>query len=922
MKNWTKRIIPLALAGVLVTVSFVSAFWNSDEAVHVSAGGIENSTLAIGTHLIHISALTQELYDIASASAGESGQDRVYYKSELSNGAWCDISGANALTAITGGAQGAFGTSARVSDTVIAALFFTHHTKSDGITYDLRTGQAVNIFDIRNPYDLELMEELSPLKMQYDLFVETQGESEQGTAKIARIDIFWQTSVEDQVTAECDADLAALQAYLDAIRPEGDTVRMGVVQERMDAVDAKRRAQVFTVLDEVLPVFIEELQTLTDTETENEDGESETTPGVASDTSLQSAVNESMSNVQAALIYQQGRMLAEGVTVLSAAAYQASNDLIDHAKAGNHAACDVDVEILVNLSDIENGRIVDKEAELALLRDSLISQATGRFTAALAAEADDDYRNAEAGQAAGAVLRAIAAESIGAMSICRSELEFLIDALTQRVTASEGMDYIDERLALTTGWYSAGGDVFKDGADACVTDHIDFLSRLKRTLQLAAGGTEIDRLQAQKAAQQTDYMDALDKNDLAGAKRIEGLIAETDEQIAALEDEANARMSDLEEQIAALREQLADETEDGTGEGDGTGQAGAGGPGDGSGQTGADGTGDGSGQAGADGSGDGSGQTGTGETGQTGAGSATARQIQALEGELSALAASLSGNTAGSLVGGLRGASLAIVRNGGDLDELGSSIDSLGAMLDTNFKLIFPALNDIYAAMKEKSALDGDHSFDAAIAAVEQLILDNKTAYDAAMAQERAAAEFDDLSKAYFASAPAELQGLGTEEQAAVYLGALKAYSEQVPGDTAGRLMQAEAQRQMNLGNPLVFRRINDPASEYLPVTSIASFLKMRYVWNRNLNQAVLERGAAYYIFTTYSDQVLRSKDSSQTEYMRLPAKYLSCVHVPEEYAQANFSCEAVYFPGTEYGMLFSEKFQAACDGLLEQLLT
>ncbi len=61
-----RRRILLSLALVLVAAIgtltvLVRAVWNEEEAVHVTPSEIEDSTLAIGTHLIHLSALTDEL---------------------------------------------------------------------------------------------------------------------------------------------------------------------------------------------------------------------------------------------------------------------------------------------------------------------------------------------------------------------------------------------------------------------------------------------------------------------------------------------------------------------------------------------------------------------------------------------------------------------------------------------------------------------------------------------------------------------------------------------------------------------------------------------------------------------------------------------------------------------------------------------
>ena len=132
--NQTKRLLLsaaiLLVAGALVLGTLrVQGFWDESKAVHIKADEIESSTLAVGTHLIHLSALTDAIYAIAEQSAEDSGQSQIYYKSELGGGAWFDITSASSLEDITTGGM-------PITDEEMEELFFTHHTKSDQITYD------------------------------------------------------------------------------------------------------------------------------------------------------------------------------------------------------------------------------------------------------------------------------------------------------------------------------------------------------------------------------------------------------------------------------------------------------------------------------------------------------------------------------------------------------------------------------------------------------------------------------------------------------------------------------------------------------------------------------------------------------------------------------------------------------------------
>ena len=61
---------------------------------------IDDSTLFIGTYLISLAGMSDPIYEKAIDSASDSGQDKMYYKSELAGGAWFDVSDAEKLTDI------------------------------------------------------------------------------------------------------------------------------------------------------------------------------------------------------------------------------------------------------------------------------------------------------------------------------------------------------------------------------------------------------------------------------------------------------------------------------------------------------------------------------------------------------------------------------------------------------------------------------------------------------------------------------------------------------------------------------------------------------------------------------------------------------------------------------------------------------
>lgn len=840
-------LLPL-LSGLLLA----RGYWDGDTAVHVAAGEIENSTLAVGTHLIHLSALTGEIYEIARMSAEESGQFGLYYKSELGGGAWFDISAASSLEDITSGGT-------PVGGDVIEALFFTHHTRSDGITYDLRTRQAVSLFDIRSPYDLESLDELAPLKMQYDLTLQAGGES----SVSRRIDRIWQTDVSRppdsesalKTAGEYDKILADLQRYLDVLA-DGDDCRteMQAVSGVMEAVDAGRRCLVFSNLEPALDAYLAELAAQG-----GGDGEEPAAPA-----ELISAAAESLENVRSALVTYSGAMLDEGATVAGAVEYALSNGLIRDAAASDHAACDTDAGRLIALDNLLRDVIANRGLELALLEETLLPAATDAYTRALWAGESGEYRAEVEKKASRAVLNRIASENAGEADTRRGELEFFIEAACSRLDPQSAAELITERLAMTAETFSAGipQDAFAEGAGESVEAHIRFLTGKQRALELARGGNEMDVLSGEKAELQTERLSALDRGDLAQAAALEEALEALEGRMRGLEAESSARLAQLRSRIGELQGQLADT------------------PGD----------------------------------------QALAGRLSAAQTELAALENGLSDGTLGAMAARMKQEALSAIRGeglpgagggsagggaaapeggsaGGEAAAAERAVSALTALLPADAALVLPALQEIHDAL----ILSGNG--ESLLEPIERAILENPGA----------------LRKNPDADALGELaEGYGGAEAAA----ALQLYYEETGNRAALGLIGALAQRQLALGSPLIYQRIDDSAGRYLPLTALQALTGRRYIWNKNASLGVLARGGDYYGFTVYSSRVLRDRDGLKTEDMGRMAKYLAGVHIPEEYAWETFGIQAVYLAGTSCGCACGSAEMARARELLELLLS
>ena len=228
-----RRISAAALAVLLISAGLLAwqfpkwsgAAFQEDDAVHIDPDKIEESTLIIGTHLIYLGALTDKLYETAIQSSEESGQNTMYYKSEIGEGRWYAIDDAGSIKDISDKGK-------ETGKSKIKELYLTHHTKSDGYTYKLKDNKMVNVYDINSPYDLEGMKELSAL-------VNEKKMSGKGG------EVFG-AKVEGKVTKWCDKGLDILNKEYIRLKAAGaDADWLDMLDRAMGKVDDLRRHEAY-----------------------------------------------------------------------------------------------------------------------------------------------------------------------------------------------------------------------------------------------------------------------------------------------------------------------------------------------------------------------------------------------------------------------------------------------------------------------------------------------------------------------------------------------------------------------------------------------------------------------------------------------------------------------------------------------------
>ena len=493
---------------------------------------VENGTLFIGTYLIHMTAMTDELYEKAQESAEDSGQYNIYYKSELANGEWFDISSAEGLADITDAAEPA-------EAAELADLWVTFYVGADGIARSAKNSAAVCIFDQPSPYDLYRLPELEALRNQYDntYTSETEGANRYFYDQLRN---FFGLNLRNAVTDECDRQINLLQGVYDRLQQQDKSEQAEILYTLMGKIDAKRRAEVFYQLMEAEDSRLNQLQSLLGGSAYNKDNYNDEQFMASAD--LSDAVGTAMESCESSYITHSGNQISNDGTVLGETEYTLSMSILQKVAGGN---TDLEEELLKlkNLYSIKDSMIKDKDRELSLLEQELIPKAEERLKSAFSSGAGQEYNAAVSqGKSKEACDKLLEIQKTEQDKIS-NEYQFLIKAKAERMGSQAAADYLFNKIEEMGNCYNnIKDDAYAEnaqlGVDACLLELqqlaqgvIDGDSSMRSTLS----GLESD-----KENIQTLRDAALDQNDLGLAKKYDAMLDAIDVEIAAEEQ----RLSD------------------------------------------------------------------------------------------------------------------------------------------------------------------------------------------------------------------------------------------------------------------------------------------------------------------------------------------------------------------------------------------
>lgn len=864
MKFKKLKKILIIFSAILVSIIgsriIVEALIDETNSVKVDAESIEDSTLIIGTHLIHISAMSDSLYSVAQISADESCQYNMYYKSELAEGTWYDITNAFSLEDITTGGV-------PVESKIIEELNITHHTKSDGITYDLVGEKAVPVCDIYSPYNLEGLQELNPLMVQYKNLEENEDKSETDERNLQYIRDFYSLEFDDKNTEECDANINALHRYLQILtRDKAEAAMCNMVQSVMDKIDAQRRAQVFANMqEEAIDNLIKAISRnkeydekdilssdisgdINSTEEETTTGEEETEAsneqidGFIVDDNLLTALSEVTANVEESYNTYTNKMLDKGTTILSEEEYNEIISLVEFAKQDNWAKCDEQIEKLIYIESINNSLIKDPVKELNYIDDELLPVARKKYLAAMSEGVGEAYKSLPANSAKATKQNALKNQQTVLEKI-RTEYQFILQAKLSRLSTEDGITCVNQLIKDSDKFFDdIITDEFSTFAISSGESYVQWLNDKLSSLQNQLGSGEMDGLIAEKEKLQQDKMDALDKNDLDAAKKIEAEIELVDKKISDLERRLNNIIN----------------------------------------------------------------------------------SSTSTEAEKAAAKAALGSGSVSSTIQRMLDEVIEDIKSG-NLDGIENRINAICEFADTNPTTVMNALTSVYQELGNQKLQNEGQSdeIDKLMKTTEDIATEKVDAYTPELSE----SDINTVLATYFGLDTGDSIDLDdilggdsetiVDREKGISLAALAMYYEDTGSEKAKELLNKYSTIMAKADNPYVYSVYEqDMSNEYITVDKIAKLKNYRYIFDNSQKAATLKDGNNYYKFSAFSNIVKRPEEKQ--DEMEYPAGYQKTIYIHESYVKETFNIESIYLEGTGYAVMLDTEDTASAEELYD----
>ncbi len=567
MNKFYRKAISIFIALAILLCSIPTGVASAASSVRPSAANIPNSSLIIGTHIIHLAGLNTELLSIALQSAQDSQQEELYYKSEFSDGTWYNISSASEFVEIS--TQGK-----PVNNSVIDALTLAYWTKEDGKTYELEKGTQVDIHKIYDPSKLSTLPELAELNTRLSMVNETAiseakqngGVDSNGNVDISKaknetkqkrdslhriVGVPFSSPALNDATSKMDA----LEKYINYLRDK-DT-HQEWIDEVVSMKGSLNNLKLILCYEEAIERLNNEIPVIEDRLRDDKDNKVTAADLVSAYYSCLDSVNKTLSQLQSSMVS------VEASTALNKESDNFKNSLINSVvTSNNYSAADVALSKYMAVKNIVAGIKLDIPLELSVLRPVLASTAKELF-ALTKNGATKEYTNAVKAKETKAIISAIKAEQISENNNLSTEILDIIDYIKQRE---------NDAAKLTMDISGVLNDCLSTMSvlpkDDFYNDDLDILKRLMNSLNaelalLKSGASDnklLEKLQeidSKIKELSNDYLSALDNRDLELANAVKADIDTLSKQKADIYNASAAEKSNLNAEKSALEKELS-----------------------------------------------------------------------------------------------------------------------------------------------------------------------------------------------------------------------------------------------------------------------------------------------------------------------------------------------------------------------------
>lgn len=854
----------------------------TSEYVSLTNAEIEQSSLIIGSYVINIKGITDDIYDAAVESATEFQQQNMYYKSELAGGQWYDVTSASSLSDI-------MTTGTSVDASVIEALKFTHKVSADGAVTDLRYGYSVSAFDVTSPYDLWDLEELDPIETQLTALQQKNSQTESDQVALSALQEFYGKSIRNSTTNKYDNIISGLESYKNGLTGRGkSSTWVEEVQKVMKHTDALRRVEAFTILSENLNELLITVSGGDGTPGYyDDDNDWEEVDEYYTNSDLTSAIGEAVQNVEDSITEYSAMILTEGSTTTSRNRYQYTNDLMNSVNVTttttyeydnlpwyarwystwirvratttiscDQATADTATQKLVDMANIAGGTIVDADSELSTLA-SLTAGGLADYKTKLAAGISEDYQNAVISGAAESVKTKCLTDQKNDTDATRLEYQDLLEAYFDRMSNTSKQQTIE---GLLNGIPELEALVPADAVQSyqleTVSDHRDWLrQQLAKAIAESEDGSEMDALQSALEDLETQKQTALDNNDLAEAKRLDA--------------EMEAKQTDIDNLTASL---LTTATSGNSSESD---KAKA--------------------------------------LASLGDGNA-ASAITALGSEIAASIRGLDGTDSSSMSGSYE-------------NDLLNKMAALSALSDLNPNAANAALSDV------QGALDGIASLDSSLLdSLKESASDMQDSIDDALSGtsgssgasgSSAYANGASLSSSALKNMLEDILGCSMDEASSLQLAAavlaLSQFGYDYGNNNARNLAITYASKMHQDGDSYIYDKLTASTAEYVSLRAIGAVLGYRYVFDNAHISVTLSKGREYATFV--KDETEYTTTGEKTKTLKAQAAFQKTLYLKEADAYTIYRTNAGYVRGSDYAIVETTEVTTLWNQIYDQMV-